>query len=85
MQAWAAGKQPKDAQVISKHDKPKKDAIDAKSRDIFCYFDNTDKLWAPYDARKILAKLDLIKSLPAEPGKLMDDPRIKPKGGQSRA
>jgi len=68
MQLWAAGKQPKDAKVISEID-----PAPVASRDIFCYFDNTDKLWAPYDARKILAKLDLIKNLPAEPGKLMDD------------
>jgi uncharacterized protein YecE (DUF72 family) len=70
MQTWHAGKQPKDAQRISESA-----AVNGSPRDRFCYFENTDKLWAPYDARKILTKLGLIKSLPAEPGKLMDDPK----------
>lgn len=69
MQMWSRGGQPKDAKCIDSSSPPS----DPKERDLFCYFDNTDKLWAPYDARKILAKLDLLKNLPAEPGKLMDE------------
>lgn len=69
MQIWSRGGQPKDAKCIDSSSPPS----DTKERDLFCYFDNTDKLWAPYDARKILAKLDLLKNLPAEPGKLMDE------------
>ena len=69
MQIWSKGEQPKDAKLIAEAaPRGSKD-----ERDVFCYFDNTDKLWAPYDARKILAKLDLLKNLPAEPGKLMDE------------
>lgn len=85
MQLWAEGKQPADARRIGDSDSSdsnashsssnKKPNRETKSRDIFCYFDNTDKLWAPYDARKILAKLDLVKGLPAEPGKLLDIPK----------
>lgn len=68
MQIWSKGGQPKDAKCIDSSTPPS----GTKERDLFCYFDNTDKLWAPYDARKILAKLDLLQNLPAEPGKLMD-------------
>lgn len=70
MRAWSSGGQPKDAQLIIDVDTDADTSREAKERDVFCYFDNTDKLWAPYDARKILAKLDLLKNLPAEPGKL---------------
>lgn len=78
MLLWADGKQPADAQRIadsSDSNAGSKSPQQSESRDIFCYFDNTDKLWAPYDARKILAKLDLIKDLPAEPGKLLEIPK----------
>lgn len=69
MQIWSKGGQPKDAQLIA--DNAPKTSV--KSRDVFCYFDNTDKLWAPYDARKILSKLDLLDNLPAVPGELMQE------------
>lgn len=68
IQTWSRGAEPTDAhRILDK--KAKKRA----SRDIFCYFDNTDKLWAPFDARKILAKLELLDRLPAEPGKLLQE------------
>lgn len=61
---WSQGKQPDDAKLITTlHDKSH------KPRDVYCYFDNTDKLWAPFDARKILEKFDLAKDLEEEPGK----------------
>lgn len=75
MQVWSRGGQPRDAQLTGRQG-PQGEATE---RDIFCYFDNTDKLWAPYDARKILAKLDLLDQLPAEPGKLL--PELTPKKG----
>jgi hypothetical protein len=34
--------------------------------------DNADKLWAPFDARKILENYDLAESLEEEPGKPKD-------------
>ena len=51
---WSAGAQPADAQLISGKPAPKK-----ASRDIFCYFDNDIKVHAPFDARKLMAKLGL--------------------------
>ena len=51
---WSAGAQPDDAQLISAKAAPKK-----TSRDIFCYFDNDIKVHAPFDARKLMAKLGL--------------------------
>lgn len=68
MLAWSKGGEPKDPKRITETEAPRL----SEGRDVFCYFDNTDKLWAPYDARKVLQKLDLLKNLPAEPGKLDD-------------
>lgn len=65
MKLWSEGKQPNDAKLITSHVEKSH-----KPRDIFCYFDNTDKLWAPFDARKILKKFDLVEKLEEEPGKL---------------
>ena len=68
MKLWSEGKQPKDAKLVS----PKPHST-ATPRDIYCYFDNTDKLWAPYDARKILEKFKLAKNLTETPGKLSQE------------
>jgi len=69
MRIWSQGSQPKDAALIRKDEL----AHSKTERDVFCYFDNTDKLWAPYDARKILTKLGLHKNLQTEPGILPED------------
>lgn len=57
IKSWSRGSHPKDAKLIAKkvrlHD----------SLDIFCYFDNTDKLWAPQDARQLSALLGIDKAL----------------------
>lgn len=71
MVLWRQGKQPKDAKIISPHRKPS-----PTPQDIFCYFDNTDKLWAPFDARKILEKFGLAKDLEETPGKLSGSVKI---------
>jgi uncharacterized protein YecE (DUF72 family) len=56
--AWHRGSEPTDANRISPKKAPK-----AKSRDVYCFFDNTDvKLRAPRDAQTLMRKLDL-KSL----------------------
>ena len=68
MKLWSAGKQPADAKLITSHSENSH-----KPRDVYCYFDNTDKLWAPFNARKILEKFNLADSLEEEPGKLRDD------------
>lgn len=53
--AWHAGGEPEDAQKISARGPPP-----AKTRDIFCYFDNTDvKLRAPVDAQTLMRKLGI--------------------------
>lgn len=56
--AWSKGEQPKDAHLIS-DDAPKP----RKSRDVYCYFDNDIKVKAPFDARKLLRRLDLESGL----------------------
>jgi uncharacterized protein YecE (DUF72 family) len=51
--AWHRGGEPADAQKISDKKAPK-----AKSRDVYCFFDNTDvKLRAPRDAQTLMRML----------------------------
>lgn len=52
--AWRHGRQPADARRISQKPPPA-----AGSRDVYCYFDNTDKLHAPDNARELMEKLGL--------------------------
>jgi uncharacterized protein YecE (DUF72 family) len=52
MRAWAEGTQPPDARLISKEAPPAR-----ASRDVYCYFDNTDKLHAPDNARELMEML----------------------------
>ena len=58
IEAWSKGEQPKDAHLIS----DKKPSA-RKSRDVYCYFDNDIKVKAPFDARKLLRRLDLESGL----------------------
>ena len=46
--AWAAGRQPPDADLIVPS------APSATPRDVYCYFDNTDKLHAPDNAQRLM-------------------------------
>jgi uncharacterized protein YecE (DUF72 family) len=62
--SWRKGVQPQDAKLIGKRSKIK------DSQDVFCYFDNTDKLWAPQDARKLSVLLGIDKEL-QEPDDLL--------------
>jgi uncharacterized protein YecE (DUF72 family) len=52
IRAWSSGGQPEDARLISRAKPPRR-----ASRDVYCYFDNTDKLHAPDNARELMAKL----------------------------
>ncbi|MDB5870621.1 MAG: hypothetical protein JWQ07_63 [Ramlibacter sp.] len=62
IRAWTEGGQPRDARLISKSPPPERD-----SRDVYCYFDNTDKLHAPDNARELMQKLGLpVPWVPAE-------------------
>jgi uncharacterized protein YecE (DUF72 family) len=54
IRAWAVGGQPADARLISKVSPAQR-----ASRDVYCYFDNTDKLHAPVNARELMGKLGL--------------------------
>ena len=54
MRAWSAGEQPTDVERVMP------DARVARSpRDVFCYFDNTDKLHAPKNARRLMQMLEV--------------------------
>jgi len=50
--AWRHGRQPGDARLVSRKAPPA-----AASRDVYCYFDNTDKRHAPDNARELMARL----------------------------
>ncbi|HWI82641.1 DUF72 domain-containing protein [Ramlibacter sp.] len=54
IRSWAAGRQPRDARLISR-ERPAASA----GRDVYCYFDNTDKLHAPDNARELMQLLGL--------------------------
>ena len=60
IRAWNCGSEPDDAQKISPKKPPPTD-----SRDIYCFFDNTDvKLRAPVDAQTLMRKLGLTPGTP---------------------
>jgi uncharacterized protein YecE (DUF72 family) len=46
---WRAGGQPRDATRVIEA------APHVQPRDVYCYFDNTDKLHAPPNARRLMA------------------------------
>lgn len=58
IEAWSKGAQPKDAHLISSQA-----PLSRKPRDVYCYFDNDIKVKAPFDARKLLRRLDLESGL----------------------
>lgn len=49
---WASGLEPDDAQRISS-----KPARRRAGRDVYCYFDNDQKVQAPFDARKLMQRV----------------------------
>ncbi len=65
IKSWSKGVQPRDAKLIGKR------AKNPDELDVYCYFDNTDKLWAPKDARSLLSLLGLDNRL-RDPDDLMD-------------
>jgi uncharacterized protein YecE (DUF72 family) len=52
--AWAAGGEPPDPERITERDPPS-----AGARDVYVYFDNDEKTRAPFDARRLMERLDL--------------------------
>ena len=63
IEAWSQGGQAQDARLVVPG-APRKRA----QRDVYCYFDNDQKVHAPYDARRLLSKLKLDGELVTEPG-----------------
>lgn len=57
---WSQGTQPPDAQLISGLSPPQRNC-----RDVYCYFDNDIKVKAPFDARRLLQRLNLESGLAA--------------------
>jgi uncharacterized protein YecE (DUF72 family) len=51
---WSEGRQPADARLVSSVAPPK-----AKRRDVYCYFDNDIKVRAPFDAKRLMALVDV--------------------------
>jgi len=58
IRAWSEGQQIEEAKLISSAEPPER-----KSRDIFCYFDNTDKVNAPFNARRLMQTFGLEEGL----------------------
>jgi uncharacterized protein YecE (DUF72 family) len=53
IRTWAKGEEPADSRKLSPTSpRPR------KSRDIFCYFDNDQKVKAPFDAQRLMGRLD---------------------------
>lgn len=67
--AWHHGRQPGDAHLIAPRLKPRA----RTSREVFCYFDNDIKVRAPYDARNLLHRFELDKTLATTPGEPADE------------
>jgi uncharacterized protein YecE (DUF72 family) len=61
--SWAQGKQPPDAEQIVKPGESQ-----TQPRDVFIYFDNDAKVRAPFDAQGLMARVDAILKLQANPG-----------------
>lgn len=78
IEAWHRGTQPKDAQLAGgrggqrggRRGGRRGSGKSASARDIYCYFDNTDKLWAPGDARTLLTRLGLGEQIAPDLDKL---------------
>lgn len=68
--AWRKGTQPRDAKLFGKR------ANLGESLDVFCYFDNTDKLWAPKDARELSRLLKIDKTLKS-PEEILQEVKAK--------
>jgi uncharacterized protein YecE (DUF72 family) len=60
---WAKGRQPADAATITA---ARPDGLPGRDgRDVFVYFDNTLKINAPFDARRLMERLRVVGGLPA--------------------
>ena len=55
IESWRRGEQPADARLAA----PELPAPRARTRDVYCYFDNDAKTNAPFDARRLMERLGL--------------------------
>ena len=62
IRAWAHGGEPRGIERISREP-----ALVRGKRDVFCYFDNTDKVEAPTNARRLMEKLGFEWSVALRP------------------
>ena len=62
VETWRAGDQPSDARLISSRPPPRR-----RARDVYLYFDNTDKLQAPLDAKRLMERLGVGPPVDAKP------------------
>ncbi|MBF8774948.1 DUF72 domain-containing protein [Pseudomonas fulva] len=69
IEQWTEGSQPDDAHLTVQGPPPL-----CTTRDVYCYFDNDQKVHAPYDARRLLEKMHLDHELMTEPGA---EPEVK--------
>ncbi|MGR3908903.1 DUF72 domain-containing protein [Burkholderia sp. SR8] len=53
IESWSRGSQPDDARLAAPERAPPR----AKTRDVYCYFDNDAKTNAPFDAQRLMARL----------------------------
>ncbi|HEY2864743.1 MAG TPA: DUF72 domain-containing protein [Casimicrobiaceae bacterium] len=58
IRAWAEGAEPRGIERISRR------APSRRQREVFCYFDNTDKVEAPANAQRLMEKLKVEWSAP---------------------
>ena len=74
--AWRHGTEVADARKISPAVMPPP----RKSREVFCYFDNDMKVHAPFDARKLIAKVEALHGDPRSAARLPARPerRVAP-------
>jgi uncharacterized protein YecE (DUF72 family) len=59
IRCWTRGQQARDVRLISKERPPK-----LAARDVYCYFDNTDKRHAPDNALELMGMLGLLAADP---------------------
>ena len=64
--AWRRGGEPADARKIAADLAP----APRKSREVYCYFDNDMKVHAPFDARKLIQKVEALDGYPRSPARL---------------
>lgn len=62
IRAWRSGREPDDPQRITDRAPPSR-----RKRDVFVYLDNDEKTKAPFDARRLMERLDIAGDYP-EPG-----------------